>query len=108
MGSAGGFGVWLLAELGRRDLSRRGFAARLGVAHGTVARWIAGDDVPSSAHVNAIAHVLGVRPALVLSKLPGGEELDDDAAFYASLPRDLTDEERRGIVAYIRALRSGS
>lgn len=107
MGVAETFGEWLLAELGRRDLSRRQFAARIGVAHGTVARWIAGDDVPSSTHINAIARALGVKPALVLAKLPGGRDLGEDEAFYASLPGDLTDEERRGILAYIRGMRTG-
>jgi len=106
MGAAGLFGEWLLVELGRRDLSRRQFATRIGVSHGTVARWITGDDVPSSVHINAVADVLGVKPTLVLSKLPGGRELGDDEAFYASLPGDLTDEERSGILAFIDGLRA--
>ncbi len=99
------FGAWLGAELEKRGWSQRQFAKKLGMGSGTVSRWVAGGDYPQGPQIVSIARALDVRPALVLDQFPDAPPLPEDEVFYASLPGDLTDEEKRGIRAYIRGMR---
>jgi len=99
------FGTWLGVELEKRGWSQRQFAKRLGMGSGTVSRWVAGGDFPQGPQIVNIARTLDVRPALVLNQFPDAPPLSDDEVFYASLPNNLTNEEKRGILAYIRGMR---
>lgn len=102
------FGDWLSVELGRHDWSQRKFAEMIGVANGTVSRWIRDADVPQGAQIISIAKALGVKPALVLSHFPNADPLDEDEMFYANISGNLTDEEKRGVLAYLRGMRGNS
>ncbi len=99
------FGSWLLNMITDADLNQSTFAARVGVSPQTVSRWVNDDDLPRGRHIVPIARALGVSEALVTSHLPGATPLDEQETFYANMPGNLTEEEKRGILAYIRGMR---
>jgi transcriptional regulator with XRE-family HTH domain len=99
------FGAWLndtIIDLGR---TRGEVARRTGVSDETIRRWINDEDLPRGRHIVPLASALGVSPALVVSHFEGAPPLTGQEEFYASLPGDLTEEERKSIMAFIRARR---
>lgn len=73
------FGEWLRDEIDRKGWIPAMLADALGVPDGTVARWLNGARVPSSASCKRIAAALGVDPDLVLAHAGHRDRRDNPA-----------------------------
>jgi transcriptional regulator with XRE-family HTH domain len=101
------FSDWLLEQITKRDLTRKRLADLVGVSDETIRRWLNPDDsdLPAGRHIVPLAKALDVSPAAVVNRFPDAPPLDAMETFYANIPGDLTEEEQRGILAYIRGMR---
>lgn len=61
------FGVWLRGAFASRGMNQSEFARKIGVAHGTVSRWVNGR-IPEAALIERIADVLVLDYDVVATK----------------------------------------
>lgn len=59
----GYFSTALSAQLRRKNINQKEFAAAIGVAEGSVSRWLNAKELPSAKRIDKIAEYLGVSPA---------------------------------------------
>lgn len=54
------FGAWLRGHMSDRDLTQQQVAEAIGVRQQTVSKYLAGDEIPRTERVEALASILGV------------------------------------------------
>lgn len=100
------FGYWLDRMITERELgSQSEVARRLFTSHATVNRWMSGATLPDYNQVAAIAQVLQVSRAEVLTELGVLPDLDDpEFAAIAEVWAAATEDERQTIADVGRSL----
>jgi transcriptional regulator with XRE-family HTH domain len=104
------FASWLRAQLWRRRWNDAELTRRLGLASGTVSRWMSGERRPSSRSCYLIADLLGADIDLVLTLAghrpgPAPAAPDDTRAALVALLQsvDLTPDRAAGLEATLQA-----
>lgn len=103
MSGEGDFGAWLAPQLAAKDISQSALARRVGVATGTVGRWINEGRKPLPRTIEPIAQALGVSVDEVLTA--AGMLTEDNArvgprARLLDLIRWLPDQEVEAVLAF--------
>ena len=101
------FNIRLRSALDIREMKAIELAEKIGLARGTISRYLSGEMVPKSKRIYAIAQVLKVQPAWLIGYDVPMEEPVSHPEYVSSIQEmfdQLNDDEQRTVMTMLSAL----